>query len=102
MIISLAVLSLVAVDMQPITSFQRPDPPRTREQREEDERNEITEGERSGDAANPDRLICSLQRVPGSNRRERVCRTVRDQRAARDQARETMTEAQRVYTDPVG
>jgi hypothetical protein len=101
MIVTLAALSLFAVEMQPITTFQRPDPPRTESQREEDERNRVTEGERSGDAATPDRLICDFRRIPGSNRRERVCQTVSDRRATREVARETMQEAQRVYTDPV-
>lgn len=100
MLITFAALSLMAA--QPITSYTRPEPPRTREQQEEDAQNEVSEGERSGDAANPDRLICSWERVPGAIRRERVCRTVADRRATRDVARETMTEAQRVYTDPVG
>ena len=100
MLITFAALSLMVA--QPITSYTRPEPPRTREQQEEDAQNEVSEGERSGDAANPDRLICSWERVPGAIRRERVCRTVADRRATRDVARETMTEAQRVYTDPVG
>ncbi|MBN8551305.1 MAG: hypothetical protein J0L52_00240 [Caulobacterales bacterium] len=100
MIAALAAMSLLAVDMQPIVTFQRPDPPRTERQREEDDANRVTEGERAGDGATPNRLICDLRRVPGSNLRERVCQTVSDRRATRDQARETMTEAQRVYTDP--
>lgn len=100
MLITFAALSLMAA--QPITTYTRPEPPRTAEQREEDERNAISEGERSGDGATPDRLICNWERVPGAIRRERVCRTVRDRAETRDVARETMQEAQRVYTDPVG
>lgn len=102
MLIVAAALSLMSADLQPITTFERPDPPRTRAQREEDERNEVTEGERSGDGGNLERMICDWRRVPGSNRRERVCQTVGDRRSTRDLARETMQEAQRVYTDPVG
>lgn len=102
MLIAIAALSLMAVDMQPMTTFSRPEAPRTREQREEDERNRITEGERAGDGATPDRLICDWRRVPGSNRRERVCQTSADRRATRDEARETIQSMQGSRTDPVG
>ncbi len=101
MLIAIAALGLMTADMQ-ITTYTRPDPPRSREQEEEDATNAVSEGERSGDGANPDRMICSWERVPGAIRRERVCRTVADRRATRDLARETMQEAQRTYTDPVG
>jgi hypothetical protein len=101
MLIALALLGLVAADMQPITTFTRPEAPRTAEQREEDERNEVSEGERAGDAATPDRLICDWRRVPGSNRRERVCQTVADRRDTRDVARETIQQMQGSVTDPV-
>ncbi len=102
MIAALALLTLLAADMQPITTFERPEPPRTPAQAEEEERNQVTAGERSGDGATPDRMICSWQRTPGSNFRERVCRTVADRRATREVARDTINEAQRIYTDPVG
>lgn len=102
MIITLAVLGLMAADMQPITTFARPEAPRTAAQQAEDERNEVSEGERAGDGATPERLICDLQRVPGSNRRERVCRTVQDRRATRDVARETLQQMQGSVTDPIG
>ena len=45
MLITFAALSLMAA--QPITSYTRPEPPRTREQQEEDAQNEVSEGERS-------------------------------------------------------
>ena len=102
MLIALAALSLMAVDMQPITTFARPEPPRTREQQQEDADNEVSEGERSGDGATPDRLICNWERIPGAIRRERVCRTVADRRATRDVAREALQQMQGSVTDPVG
>ena len=102
MFVALAALTLVAADMQPITTFQRPETAREEQQREEDERNRVTEGERSGDGATPDRLICDFRRVPGSNRRVRVCQTVADRRDTRDIARETLQQMQGSVTDPVG
>ena len=94
MFVALAALTLVAADMQPITTFQRPETAREEQQREEDERNRVTEGERSGDGATPDRLICDYRRVPGSNRRERVCQTY---------SLEQMVEGyHRLYLAPVG
>lgn len=102
MLIAIAILGLATADMQPITTIARADPPRTEAQRAEDERNDISEGERSGDAATPDRLICDWRRVPGSNRRERVCQTVADRRDTRDIARETIQQMQGSVTDPVG
>ena len=102
MLIALAALSLMAVDMQPITTFARPEPPRTREQQQEDADNEVSEGERAGDGATPDRLICNWERIPGAIRRERVCRTVADRRATRDVAREALQQMQGSVTDPVG
>ncbi|WP_296818200.1 hypothetical protein [Brevundimonas sp.] len=102
MFIAAAVLTLLAADAQPITSFERPETPREREQREEDARNRVTEGERAGDGATPDRMICDWRRIPGSNRRERVCQTAADRRATRDIARETLQQMQGSVTDPVG
>lgn len=102
MIIALAALGLMAADMQPITTFARPEAPRTREQQAEDDLNQVSEGERAGDGGTPERLICDWQRVPGSSRRERVCRTVQDRRATRDVARETLQQMQGSVTDPVG
>lgn len=98
-----AVLSFAAAEAQPITVIDdgRTDPPRTRPQTE-DRATQVTEGERAGDGANPDRLICDWRRIPGSNRRERVCSTVADRRAARDIARETVQQMQGSVTDPVG
>lgn len=102
MLITLSLLALGAADMQPITSFERPEPPRREARQEEDARNQSSEGERSGDGANPDRLICEWRREPGSNFRRRVCQTVADRRAARDIARETIQQMQGSVTDPVG
>lgn len=102
MLIAVAALGLLVTDMQPITTFARPDPPQTAEQQAEDEANRITEGERAGDGATPDRLVCDWERVPGAIRRERVCRTVRDRRATRDVARETIQQMQGSVTDAVG
>lgn len=99
-----AVLSLSAMEAQPITVIDdgRTDPgSRTRGQAV-DRATQITEGERSGDGANPDRLICDWRRIPGSNRRERVCTTVADRRAARDIARETIQQMQGSVTHPAG
>lgn len=99
-----AVLALAAVEAQPISVIDdgRSDAPRERAQTEEERANEISEGERAGDGSNPDRLICDYRRIPGSNRRERVCVTVQDRRAARDVARETLQQMQGSVTDPVG
>ena len=101
MFISL-IATLALADMQPITTFARPEPPRTREQEQEDADNEVSEGERAGDGATPDRLICNWERIPGAIRRERVCRTVADRRATRDVAREALQQMQGSVTDPVG
>lgn len=98
-----ALLALAGAEAQPINVIddgRSDERPATQTQR--DRSNEISEGERAGDGANPDRLICDLRRVPGSNRRERVCTTVADRRAARDVARETLQEMQGSRTDPVG
>jgi hypothetical protein len=67
---------------------RRPEPPITEEQRAEDALNRPSEGSRSGDFARPDRLICDLRRVPGSNLRQRICSTVQDRERARGSARE--------------
>ena len=94
MLITLTALSLMSAGLQPITTYTRPEPPRTREQRLQDEANEVSEGEQAGDGATPERLSCSWERVPGAIRRERVCRTASDRRAARDVARETLQQMQ--------
>ena len=94
MLIAIAALGLMAADMQPITTFARPEPPRTREQREQDEANTVSQGERTGDGATPDRVTCNWERIPGAIRRERVCRTASDRRATRDVARETLQDMQ--------
>ena len=100
MLIAIAALGLMAADMQPITTFARPEPPRTRAQQQEHARNATSEGERSGDGGTPDRLICSWERVTGAIRRERVCRTVADRAATREIARETIQSMQGSVTDP--
>jgi hypothetical protein len=81
-------LSLFAAKLQPITTFRRPEPPITEEQSAEDALDRPSEGNRSGDFARPDQLICDLRRVPGSNLRQRICSTVQDRERARAIARE--------------
>lgn len=102
MLITAALLSLALADAQPITTFERPETPRQREEQASDTQNEVSEGERAGDGASPDRLICDWRREPGSNFRRRVCQTASDRRAARDIARETIQQMQGSVTDPVG
>lgn len=99
-----AVLSFAAAEAQPITVIDdgRTDPASRSRATPVDRATQVTEGERAGDGANPDRLICDWRRIPGSNRRERVCSTVADRRAARDIARETVQQMQGSVTDPVG
>ena len=86
MLPALVVLLTLAVQEPPPRPTSRPEPPMTEEQRRQDERYRITEGERAGDAATPDRIICDLRRVPGSNLRVRHCSTVDDRRRARAEA----------------
>jgi hypothetical protein len=106
MLISFAVLALVTTDLQPAgMTLARPEAPLTQAQREQqaqDRANQVTEGERSGDGATPQRLVCDYRRMPGSNIRQRVCSTVADRRATRDEARETIQSMQGSRTDPVG
>lgn len=97
MLITVAALALLSA--QPITTYARPEAPQTREQQQEDAAAATSEGERTGDAGNPDRLICSWERVPGAIRRERVCRTVADRRATREIARDTIQSMQGSVTD---
>ena len=102
MIVTLAAIGLFASGLQPPPEAERPEPPQTEAQQAEDRANEVTEGERSGDGGNLDRVICDWRRVQGSNRRERVCQTVGDRRATRDQARDTIQRLQGSRTDPAG
>jgi hypothetical protein len=97
MLITLAAFALSTA--QPITTFARPEAPRTREQQAQDDENAVSEGERAGDGGTPDRLICNWERVPGAIRRERVCRTVADRAATREVARETIQSMQGSVTD---
>lgn len=43
----------------------------------------------------PDRIVCVRQRVVGSNRPKKVCMTVAQREAYRDQTRRTMDESRR-------
>ena len=69
---------------------RRPEPPITAEQAEEDARYRVTEGDRSGDGATPDRYVCELRRIQGSNFRQRRCSTVEERRRVRELAREVV------------
>ena len=86
----LAVLAVLAWQDSPTPQGRRPEPPMTEEQRAEDARYRVTEGERSGDAGTPGRYICEWVRIQGSNLRTRRCATVEDRRRARDLAREVL------------
>lgn len=88
MLIASLVFGLAIQDVDPRTTGRRPEPQLTEEQRREAERYSVSEGERAGDAATPDRYICQLERVSGSNLRVRRCATVEDRRRAREIARE--------------
>lgn len=86
-----ALFALAIQDTAEIPQGRRPEPPPVSEaQAAEDARYQVSEGERSGDAGTPDRYICQLTRVPGSNLRIRQCATAEDRRRARELAREVL------------
>ena len=88
------VLLVVSLGQDPSVSGagRRPEPPMTEEQRAEDALNQPSEGERAAtDGRTPDRLICDLRRIPGSNLRQRVCSTVADRRRTRAEAQSVLS-----------